>query len=145
MFPPRPGQARHQAALFRIGDRNEHDRHCRGHLLEGLGELVGADHDDIDTLLDQVPRGIHHLVALAHGAARDEDVVAHLDVPKLPKPVLQREQHGRTGIATAARRHAGDQKSNPPDLPRVLRLSHARHESEDKSDDNERPPLHSIT
>src|SRR5688572_9761997 len=122
----RPGQARDQAPLFRVGDPDEHDGHRRGRLLEGLRELVGADHDDVDTLPDQVPRCVHHLVALVHGAAGDEDVVPHLDVPELPKPVLQREQHGRTAIAAAAGRHAGDEKSDAPDLPRLLRLAAKR-------------------
>jgi hypothetical protein len=115
--PARPGQARDQAALLGIGNGDEHHRYRRGRLLEGLRELVGADHDDIHILPDQVPRCAQHFLALAHGAARDEDVVLPLDVPELAKPVPQREQHVRTGLAAAAGRHAWDEESDPPHLP----------------------------
>jgi hypothetical protein len=37
-------------------------------------------------------------------AALDDDVVSHLDIPEFPKRILERDEHGTTGVAVAAGR-----------------------------------------
>jgi hypothetical protein len=128
--PARPSQARDQTAFVRISNPDEHYWHRRGRALESLGELIGAYQDHIDILPNQASRSAHHLFALAHGAAWDEDVVLRLDVPELAKPVPQRERRSRTGIETTVGGQARDEKSDPPGSSRRLRPGGARRTEE---------------
>src|SRR5262249_46343103 len=134
-------EAGDQAVFFRIRDRYEHHRSGCGRLFESPGKLVGADHDDVDVLPDQVSRRAQHPLVLAHCAARDEDVIVSLDVPEFAKPFLQREQRGWTGIAAALGRETRHEQTDTPELHcRLSMYGQQQMEAERQSDREPDPP-----